>query len=115
MGIGSIGSVATEAIRAAGAITPTAPTRSMADAAAGLEANPTSGIAFGEYLRDAIGEVNALQQASTQMTDDFIMGRTDSIHEVMIAAEKASLSLQLTLEIRNKVLEAYQEINRMQI
>lgn len=115
MGIGSIGNVAAEAIRAAGAITPTTPTRSMADAATGLGVNPSGGVGFGEYLRDAIGEVNALQQASTQMTDDFIVGRTDSIHEVMIAAEKASLSLQLTLEIRNKVLEAYQEINRMQI
>ncbi len=97
-----------------GGIRPTAPTRPMGveDAA---QAGAAGGASFGQYLTDALDQVNALQQASTQMTDDFIAGRTDSIHEVLIAGEKASLSLQMALEIRNKVLDAYQEINRMQI
>ena len=46
---------------------------------------------------------------------DFISGRTDNIHSVLIAAEKASISLQFIMEVRNKVIEAYQEIMRMQI
>ena len=70
---------------------------------------------FGSFLADALKQVNDLQVQSSQMTDDFIAGKTDNIHEVMIAGEKASVSLQFAMEIRNKVLEAYQEITRMQI
>ena len=111
MAVGTIGSLMSATT---GGIVPTAPTRSMGvqDAA---ETDAAGGTSFGQYLVDALEQVNALQRQSTQMTDDFIAGRTDSIHEVLIAGEKASLSLQLALEIRNKVLEAYQEINRMQI
>jgi len=97
-----------------GGITPTAPTRPMGVADAS-QTGEAGGVSFGQYLTDALDQVNGLQQQSTQMTNDFIAGKTDSIHEVLIAGEKASLSLQLALEIRNKVLEAYQEINRMQI
>ncbi len=97
----------------AGAVRATAPTSPMS-----VDKDPSTipvGASFGTWLTDALGQVNSLQQASDELTNDFIAGRTDSIHEVMIAGEKASLSLQLAMEIRNKVLEAYQEINRMQI
>ncbi len=97
----------------AGAVRATAPTSPMS-LDRGTATIP-AGTSFGTWLAEALGQVNALQQASDRMTDDFVAGRTDSIHEVMIAGEKASLSLQLAMEIRNKVLEAYQEINRMQI
>ncbi len=72
-------------------------------------------ISFGDYLKDALGQVNSLQMDSDKVTEDFITGKIDSIHDVTIAAEKASISLQLAIEVRNKVLEAYQEIMRMQI
>lgn len=111
MAVGTIGSLMTATT---GGILPTAPTQPMGVREA-AQSDAAGGASFGQYLADALGQVNALQQQSTQMTDDFIAGRTDSIHEVLIAGEKASLSLQLALEIRNKVLEAYQEINRMQI
>jgi flagellar hook-basal body complex protein FliE len=114
MATGGIGNITAETARALGALVPTTPTRPMADEGAPNTA-AVNGVGFGEFLKNAIGEVNDLQQASTQATNDFIVGKTDSIHEVMIAAEKASVALQLTLEVRNKVLEAYQEINRMQI
>ena len=64
---------------------------------------------------DALNNVNALEQESAKITEDFIAGRTDNIHSVMIASEKASISLQFVMEVRNKVIEAYQEIMRMQV
>lgn len=73
------------------------------------------GISFKDVLMNAINEVSSLEQESSRMTEDFIAGRTDNIHAVMIAGEKASVSLQFIMEVRNKVLEAYQEIMRMQV
>lgn len=70
---------------------------------------------FKDLLMDALDNVNTLEQESAKMTEDFIAGRTDDIHSVLIAGEKASISLQFIMEVRNKVMEAYQEIMRMQI
>jgi len=114
MTIGNIGFLKPDNMTGA-SLVPTSPTLPMGGSSARSGVEPSGAVGFGEFLRNAIGEVNAMQQESAQITDDFIAGRTDSIHEVMITAERASIALQLTLEIRNKVLEAYQEINRMQI
>lgn len=72
-------------------------------------------INFGDIFMDALKNVNSLEQESAKLTEDFIAGGTDDIHSVMIAAEKASISLQFVMEVRNKVMEAYQEIMRMQV
>ncbi|HHU90014.1 MAG TPA: flagellar hook-basal body complex protein FliE [Clostridiaceae bacterium] len=77
--------------------------------------NPDQSISFKDIMMDALNNVNALEQESAGITEDFISGRTDNIHSVLIAAEKASISLQFIMEVRNKVIEAYQEIMRMQI
>ncbi len=73
------------------------------------------GIDFKQLLMEALQNVNSLEQESSKITEDFIAGRTDNIHSVLIAGEKASVSLQFVLEVRNKVLDAYQEIMRMQV
>ncbi len=70
---------------------------------------------FGHLLKKAIEEVNALQQQSSEMKTKLVTGETEDIHQVMIAAAKADLAFQLTVQIRNKVIEAYQEIMRMQV
>lgn len=75
----------------------------------------STGVSFSEYLNNALDKVNSLQKESEQITNDFAAGKTDNIHQVMIAAEKADISLQFTMQIRNKVLDAYNEIMRMQI
>lgn len=72
-------------------------------------------VSFGEVLKKAVGEVNALQQQSTELKTQLLTGQADSIHQVTIAAEKAELAFQLTMQIRNKVIEAYQEVMRMQV
>lgn len=70
---------------------------------------------FSHFLKDAINNVNEAQQFSDKMTEKLINGENVDLHQVMIASEKASVSLQATLQIRNKVIEAYQEIMRMQV
>jgi flagellar hook-basal body complex protein FliE len=70
---------------------------------------------FADALRDGLAQVNALQLASDDLATRFAAGETDNIHEVMIAGEKASVALQLASAIRGKVMDAYQEIMRMQI
>lgn len=84
--------------------------------AAGLSKTETSqDVGFGDALKNAIQEVNALQNQSAEMKTKLVTGEIQDIHQVMIASEKANLAFQLTLQIRNKVVEAYQEIMRMQV
>jgi flagellar hook-basal body complex protein FliE len=69
---------------------------------------------FNDYLKQAIDSVAQQENAVRQTTERFIVGEAD-VSELMIVSEQAKLSLQLTAQIRNKVIEAYQEIMRMQV
>lgn len=73
------------------------------------------GISFVDFLNNAVSDVNKLQLESERLNEDFAMGKNDNIHQVMIAAEKAEIALQFTLQVRNKILDAYQEIMRMPV
>ena len=75
----------------------------------------SEGVSFADFLNNAVSDVNKLQLESEQLNEAFAMGKNDNIHQVMIAAEKADIALQFTMQIRNKVLEAYQEIMRMPV
>ncbi len=70
---------------------------------------------FADMLKNSINEINSLQQQSAEMKSSLVTGEVNELHQVMISAEKSSLAFQLTLQIRNKVVEAYQEIMRMQV
>lgn len=70
---------------------------------------------FAETLKGMINQVDELQKASGQSTKDFIAGKNIDLHEVMAAGQEAQLSFQFMMEMRNKLLEAYQEINRMPV
>lgn len=69
---------------------------------------------FGDFLKTAIDGVVQQEENVSKVTDQFIVGQAD-ISQVMIASEQAQLSLLLTSQVRNKVVEAYQEIMRMQL
>ena len=71
--------------------------------------------AFGDFLKDALNNVNKLQNDSHQASLNLAAGKVQDVAEVTIAAEKASIALQLTMQVRNKVVDAYQEIMRMQV
>nr|WP_051541327.1 flagellar hook-basal body complex protein FliE [Caldalkalibacillus mannanilyticus] len=75
----------------------------------------STSIDFKNTLMDALNKVEAAQKESEIKTNQLITGEITDIHQVMIAAQKASLSLQLTVQVRNKVVESYQEIMRMQV
>jgi flagellar hook-basal body complex protein FliE len=77
------------------------------------ESTPSEG--FGESLREALGKVNRLQQEADRAAENFSVGRTQDVAGTLIAVEKANLGFQLALQVRNKLLEAYQEILRMPI
>ena len=70
---------------------------------------------FANTLKDAIASVNNQQVQSDAMTNKLINGEDVDLHEVMITAQKASVTLNATMEVRNKAIEAYQEIMRMTI
>ncbi|WP_246589515.1 flagellar hook-basal body complex protein FliE [Desertibacillus haloalkaliphilus] len=70
---------------------------------------------FKTLLKEKINEVNQAQLKSGEMTEKLARGETDNLHEVMITGQKASIALQATVEVRNKVIEAYQEVMRMQV
>jgi len=69
---------------------------------------------FGEMLTEFVGDVNKDQFKSAGSTKDFIEGKDVDLHEVMIAGEKAKTSLELLMQIRNKAVDMYKEITRMQ-
>jgi flagellar hook-basal body complex protein FliE len=81
--------------------------------AAGLAAKPAGG--FGSVLADAIGRVNQAQQNSQSSIDKFLSGEDEEVHKVALATQQASLSFDLFLQVRNKVVSAYQEVMRMQM
>lgn len=71
--------------------------------------------AFGNLLSDMVGEVNAKGAAASESVKGLLSGKDVSLHQTMIAMEEASVSFQLMVEVRNKLLESYQELMRMQV
>ncbi|WIV10854.1 flagellar hook-basal body complex protein FliE [Proteiniborus sp. MB09-C3] len=80
-----------------------------------IEKNATEATTFSDFLKNALDEVNELQINSENYTKLLALGEIDNIHDVPIAAEKAKVAFQMTLAIRNKVVDAYKEIMRMQV
>lgn len=70
---------------------------------------------FANALKEAISGVNAQQVQSDTMTQKLISGGDVDLFEVMVASQKASITLGATIEVRNKAVEAYQEIMRMSV
>lgn len=70
---------------------------------------------FGDMLVQALNKVNEVQVNSNDTAIKFLTGEIQDIHHVTIASEKAKLTMQLAVEVRNKMVEAYQEISRMHV
>lgn len=75
----------------------------------------TSKTSFADSLKQAINQVNQSQIESDKMTEALATGKNVELHDVMITAQKASVSMTLAVEVRNKAIEAYQEMMRMQV
>ncbi len=70
---------------------------------------------FGNVLQESLSEVNRLQQEADQAITALATGDNVSVHDTMIAMEQADVSFRLMMEVRNKIVEAYQEILRTQV
>ena len=69
---------------------------------------------FVETLRHAMDDVEQVQIQAESKVSDLLQGNGTDVHSAMIAVEKAELSFQLMMQVRNKIVQAYQEISRMQ-
>lgn len=77
----------------------------------GTEGHP----GFLDSLKSAIGNVNDAQMGASRAVDALMTGETQDIHRTMVALQQADVSFQLMMQVRNKLVAAYEEIQRMQI
>ena len=79
------------------------------DAVEGTRAAPD----FGDMVRHAVGEVNAMEERAASAADGYLDGRHEDVHGTMIVMQEADISLRLAVSVRNRVIEAYREVMRM--
>lgn len=70
---------------------------------------------FGEILQKQLSKVNELQMTADAKNQELITGEAEDLHSVLLATEEARLALEMTVQVRNKLVESYQEITRMQL
>ncbi|MCG3129753.1 MAG: Flagellar hook-basal body complex protein FliE [Phycisphaerae bacterium] len=100
-----------QGITNAGMIRPVAPIE--APGAGGVA--PASAKGFQSLLMDNLNEVNRLQREADQGVSALLTGETDDVAEVMTAVNKAGIAFDLLMEVRNKLLDAYREIQEMRV
>jgi len=90
---------------------------SAAGAAAGAKTGDVGKLvgSFGDALENALKAVDQQEKQVKVLNEQFVTGQISDVHTLMIASEKAQLGLQLTVQVRNKMIEAYQEIMRTQL
>jgi flagellar hook-basal body complex protein FliE len=84
-------------------------------AAIGAAAGTAESTGFMESLKQAIGQVNDAQLQAGRAVDALMTGESQDIHRAMVALQQADVSFQLMMQIRNKLIAAYEEIQRMQV
>ncbi|EKT58581.1 flagellar hook-basal body complex protein FliE [Providencia sneebia] len=88
----------------------------LASQAANIEKPVINAINFSGQLISAINQINTANNISTKNIENFTLEKTDiSLNDVMVDMQKASLSLQMGIQVRNKLVSAYQEIMAMQV
>ena len=76
---------------------------------------PNDQEAFGKVLNNLVNEVDSLHKTAEQATDKMMTGELEDVHQVVIAMEEAETSFKLLMEIRNKMVDAYREVMKMQV
>lgn len=89
---------------------PTAPTNPTGPT--GLDDDAGGG--FGSMLHQAIDKVGALNSDSEKQIGDLVQGNRQDIQNVMVAVEKADVAFQLMMQVRNKIVNAYEEVSKLQ-
>lgn len=105
----------TDPIQIPSLIQPAGPAKAAASAAIGQPVPATAGKDFKTILLDSLEEVNRLQSEADQGVQRWLTGETDNLAEVLTAVNKSGVAFDLLMEIRNKLAEAYREIQQMRI
>jgi flagellar hook-basal body complex protein FliE len=99
-----------------GLINPTTPARPVTPGQrAGGAGGPQGGPAFKDVLMQQIQDVNKMQAEAERAVEDLGAGRRDDMAQVLMAQQKADLAFQMLLQVRNKVMDAYQEIKDIRV
>ena len=101
-------------------VTPSIPAQDLAKINSDLgpqsaTAAPATGGSFQNFLGDFVNDVNSKQVAASDAVSGLMSGKNVSLHQAMISMEEASVSFQMMVEVRNKLLDSYQELMRMQV
>src|SRR4051794_2585342 len=81
----------------------------------GVAAGGVSNQSFGDMLKESLDKANEIQLQADRAAKELAAGRNKNVHETMLMLEKADMSFRLMMQVRNKVLDAYREIMRMQV
>lgn len=81
----------------------------------GIRIAPPNTEGFGQMLDGLVATVDAKQAQSTELTRRVLMGESDQLHQSVIAMQEAGVAFSLMVEVRNKLVESYQELMRMQV
>jgi len=85
------------------------------DAQGPASAAGQGGSGFMTSLKDAIAKANEIQIEASKEVDKLMTGESQSVHQTMIALQKADVSFQMMMQVRNKIVQAYEEIQRIQV
>lgn len=77
--------------------------------------NKNNQVNFGQILEDKLSGVNDKQVSAQEISKQFVEGDDVDVHQVMLSTEEAKLSLDLAIQVRNKLVDAYQELSKMQL
>ena len=92
-----------------------APTLSATDVSGPAKTSPTTSSAFGDLLTDGLNKLEGVQDKADTLAVKAATGDLDDIHDYTVAATEASVTTQLTVAVRNRALESFNEIMRMPI
>lgn len=95
-------------------IAPIAPIETPSISPAGSQSSG-GGSSFGEILSGAIGQVEGSRASANQSVERFLSGEGEDLHSTILASQRADLEFQMFMQVRNKVVSAYQEIMKMQM
>ena len=99
-------------------VNPIQPIRNVAPIAqpdAVSPASPQGGDAFSGLFESAVSSVQATQKAAGESIEKMLSGESEEVHKTMLSAQRAELTFEMFLQVRNKVVQAYQEVMRMQV
>jgi flagellar hook-basal body complex protein FliE len=95
-------------------IAPIAPIETLTSSSSS-SSSATSGGSFSEILSGAIGEVEGARASANQSVERFLSGEGEDLHSTILASQRADLEFQMFMQVRNKVVSAYQEIMKLQM